>query len=108
MTVELKWNRIGPEEAGLSQMAQRLQPGERTSHRLQITDETGEGWFKVRESIPSPQLSPPSAVTGTTECVAANQLRTSARTLAYPTRNPWFSGDVEDMPGNVISMVNTS
>ena len=37
-----------------------------------------------------------------------NQLRSTPRQLSYPTRNPWFSGDIEEMPGNMISLVNTS
>jgi hypothetical protein len=35
-------------------------------------------------------------------------LRSTPRQLSYPTRNPWFSGDVEEMHGHVISLVNTS
>jgi hypothetical protein len=93
---------------GLAQMTLKLEPGERASYRLAITDETGEGWLKVREKVPAPQLSHVVAVLGATECVVANQLRTTARTLSYPTRNPWFSGDIEEMHGNMISLVNTS
>jgi hypothetical protein len=69
-------------------MAERLQPGERTSHRLQITDETGEGWLKVRENIPSLQLA---GDRGNRHHQVHDGLRTSARTLAYPMRNPWLS-----------------
>ncbi|HUA22417.1 MAG TPA: hypothetical protein VMB25_26910 [Bryobacteraceae bacterium] len=111
VTVEIEPHRAGgglvPLE-GLAQTTLRLQPGQRSSYRLAVTDETGEGWLKVRENVPSPELSPVVAVLGTSECVVSNQLRSTARTLSYPTRNPWFSGDIEEMHGNLISLVNTS
>lgn len=93
---------------GHAQIMARLNPGERASYRLEIQEETGEAWVMVRERVPTPRLWPVLAVTGATECVAANQLRTTSRQIAYPTRNPWFSGDVADMGGNMISLVNTS
>jgi len=111
VTVEVEPHRAGGGLVGLeglSQLTLELAPGGRTSHRLEITDETGEGWLKVRERIPSPELSAVVAVLGSTECVVADQLRTTSRTLSYPTRNPWFSGDIEEMHGNIISLVNTS
>lgn len=48
------------------------------------------------------------AVSGLSECTVENLLRSTPRQLSYPTRNPWFSGDVEEMQGNMISVVNTS
>src|ERR1700733_1408040 len=111
LTVEMKAHRtvaglVGL--AGLNDMVLHLNPGERVSHRLEIGDESGAGWIKVREQIPSPQLSPVIAVSGLSECTVDNQLRSTPRQLSYPTRNPWFSGDVEEMQGNMISVVNTS
>jgi hypothetical protein len=85
-----------------------LNPGQRVSYRLEIQEETGDAWVKVREQVPSARFWPVVAVAGTTECVIDNQLRTTAREVAYPTRNPWFSGDVSEMPGNIIAVVNTS
>jgi hypothetical protein len=111
VTVEIEAHRAGGGLvglAGLDEMILRLNPGERVSHRLEINDESGEGWLKVRERIPSPKLSPVVAVSGMSECVVDNQLRSTPRQLSYPTRNPWFSGDVEEMPEHVISLVNTS
>jgi len=93
---------------GLPHMALRLNTGERSSFRLEIKDETGEAWVKLRETIPSPQLSPVVALSGVTECVAADQLRSTAREVAFPIRNPWFSGEAAQMRGNLISLVNTS
>ena len=86
----------------------RLQPGERVTDRLVIEQETGDAWIKIREHVPSPRLNPVLSVAGTTECVINNQLRTTAREIAYPMRNPWFSGDVSAMLGNVVAVVNTS
>ena len=85
-----------------------LEPGQQISARLEIQEETGDAWVKVREQVPSQRLWPVVAVSGTSECAIDNQLRTTAREVAYPTRNPWFSGDVSEISGNIISLVNTS
>jgi hypothetical protein len=111
VTVEIEAHRAGGGLvglAGLDQMVLHLNPGERVSHRLEITDESGIGWLKVRERIPSPKLSPVVAVAALSECTIDNQLRSTPRQLSYPTRNPWFSGDIEEMQGNMITVVNTS
>jgi hypothetical protein len=85
-----------------------LNPGESVSHRLEIQEDTGDAWVKIREQVPSQRLWPVVAVSGSSECAVDNQLRTTAREVAYPTRNPWFSDDVSEMPANVISVVNTA
>jgi hypothetical protein len=111
VTVEVEAHRAGGGLvglAGLDKMILHLKPGERVAHRLEIGDESGQGWLKIRERIPSPKLSPAIAVTGLSECTVDNQLRSTPRQLSYPTRNPWFSGDVEEMQGSMISVVNTS
>ena len=94
--------------AGLSETVLHLKPGERISHRLDVSDESGVGWLKVRERVPSAKLSPVIAVSGLSECTVNNQLHSTPRELSYPTRDPWFSGDVEKMQANMISVVNTS
>jgi hypothetical protein len=111
VTVEIEAHRAGGGLiglAGLDETVLQLKPGERVSHRLEVTDEAGVGWLKVRERIPSPKLSPVVAASGLSECTVDNQLRSTPRELSYPTRNPWFSGDIEDMHENLISVVNTS
>jgi hypothetical protein len=111
VTVEIEAHRAGGGLiglAGLDETVLQLKPGERASHRLEVTDEAGVGWLKVRERIPSPKLSPVVAVSGLSECTVDNQLRSTPRELSYPTRNPWFSGDIEEMQENLISVVNTS
>src|SRR5215472_10463841 len=111
VTVEIEAHRASGALVSLKdhpQVVFSLRPGERSSFRLAIDDETGDAWVKVREHVPSQRLWPVVAVAGVTECVVSNQLRTSAREVAYPMRNPWFSGDVSEMPGNLIAAVNTA
>jgi|HubBroStandDraft_6_1064221.scaffolds.fasta_scaffold78003_2 hypothetical protein len=93
---------------GHGQFITRLKAGEHVNYRLEIQEETGRAWVKIRERIPLPQLSPVIAVSGRAECAEENQLRSTPREVAYPTRNPWFTGDIEEMHGDLISLVNTS
>ena len=90
------------------QMTLSLKPGASASYRLEIEEETGDAWVRIREHVPSQRLWPVVAVSGTSECVSGNHLQTTAREVAYPARNPWFAGDIAEMPGNVIAAVNTS
>ncbi len=90
------------------QLTLNLAPSERASFRLEINEETGAAWVKVRERVPSTDLSPVIAVSGHTECVVDNQLRTTAREVAYPLRNPLFSSEIDEMHGDQVSVVNTS
>jgi hypothetical protein len=111
VTVEIEAHRAGGGLiglAGLDETVLHMNPGERASHRLEVTDEAGVGWLKVRERIPSPKLSPVVAVSGLSECTVDNQLRSTPRELSYPTHNPWFAGDIKEMQGDMISLVNTS
>ena len=86
----------------------RLIAAERVSYKLQVEEETSSAWAKVREIVPSPRLTPVVAVSATTECVVGDQLRGTAREPAYPIRNPWFSGDVSEIPSEEILVINTS
>ena len=94
--------------SGLRGMLVHLAPGQQGIYKLQMDDETTTGWVKVRERISSPALSTAIAVSGTTECRDGNELRIAGRDVAYPSRNPWFSGEIADMRGEVILLVNTS
>ena len=78
------------------------------SYKLEMDEETTSAWIKVREIIPAPRLTTVVAVSGTTECVAGDQLRSTPRQVAYPTRNPWFSGNVSEIPSDEILLVNAS
>jgi len=65
VTVEVEPHRQGGGLVGLVGLAPavlHLNPGERSVHRLEITDESGQGWLKVREQIPSPRFAPAIAV----------------------------------------------
>jgi hypothetical protein len=84
-----------------------LAAGERGSYRLQIEEEDSGAWVRVRERSAA-QAAPAIAVSGTTECHQGNQLRTAPREVAYPTRNPWFAGDVAELRGAVVSLINAS
>lgn len=94
--------------AGRAANAVRLNPGERARYKPEIDEETESGWVKVRERVPSPRLSPVLAVSGVTECVVGDELKSVGREVVYPTRNPWFSGDVAELNGALVSIINTS
>jgi hypothetical protein len=94
--------------AGQAEITMRLAPHERSSYKPQIDEETGGGWVKVRERVPGPSLAPVAAISGATECVTGNQLRSVGREVVYPTRNPWFDGDVTELSGGLVSLINTS
>jgi hypothetical protein len=91
-----------------------LSAGEHADYKLQLPEQSTGAWVRVRETIPTPQLSPVLAVSGVTECVAnGNELHTTVRDVASPTRNPWFSGDV--LSGDVthgddgiVALINAS
>ncbi len=89
-------------------MLVHLAPGQLGNYKLQMEEETTTGWVKVRERISSPRVSTAVAVSGTTECRDGNELRIAGRDVAYPSENPWFSGEIAEMKGEVILLVNTS
>jgi len=93
---------------GRSGIQVRLSAGEHAEYKLQLVEETTGAWVRVRETIPSPELSPVLAVSGTTECVAADELHTTVREVAPPVRDPWFSGDVSHGDDGIIALINTS
>lgn len=86
----------------------RLGAGDRARYRLRLVKETSGAWVRVRETIPSPQLWPVLAVSGATECLAADELETTVREVAWPARNPWFSGDVREGDDGMVALINTS
>jgi len=85
-----------------------LSPGERAAYKLQLAEETDGAWVRVREKIRSPQLSPVLAVSGVTECLAGDKLTTTVRDVAWPIRNPGFSGDVKTGDDGIIALINAS
>jgi hypothetical protein len=93
---------------GHSGIQVRLSPGEHAEYKLHLPDETTEAWIRVREKIPASKFSPVLAVSGVTECRAADQLKTTARDVTWPIRNPRFSGDISQGDDGVIAFINTS
>lgn len=89
-------------------IAMRLGPGEKSSYKPQIDEETEGAWVRVRERVPSPSLSPVLAISGMTECVVGDELKSVGRDVVFPTRNPWFSGDVAELNGALVSLINTT
>jgi hypothetical protein len=87
----------------------RLKAGEKVEYRPQLSaDEASGGWVRVREMVPGANLSPVLAVRGTSECLAANELQTTVRDIAWPVRNPWFSSEVHDGEQGILALINTT
>ncbi|MGA3019500.1 MAG: hypothetical protein ABSF62_20425 [Bryobacteraceae bacterium] len=93
---------------GQTAIAVKLAQRERETYRLELADETTGAWVRVRETLAAAPFSPVVTVSGSTECVAGNELLTAAREAAFPMRNPWFEGDVSELPGDLLALVNTS
>ncbi len=91
---------------GPSGIEVRLSAGEHAEYKL--PEDTAGAWVRVREKVPSPDLSPVLAVSGVTECLAADELHSTVRDVVWPTRNPWFSGSVSHGDDGIIALVNTS
>lgn len=89
-------------------IAMRLAPGEKSSYKPEIDEETEGAWVRIRERVPSPALSPVLAISGITECVVGDELKSVGRDVVFPTRNPWFSGDVAELNGALVSLINTT
>jgi len=94
--------------SGLSKSNFRLNAHETGSYQLKIAEQTSGAWARVRETIPSPELNPALAISASTECRTGDELHNFAQSVVFPSRNPWFSGDVSEIPGDLISMINTS
>src|ERR1039458_9100625 len=90
---------------GQAAIAVKLAPRERETYHLELPDETTAAWVRVRETPAAAPFSSVVTVSGSTECVAGNQLRTVAREVAFPMRNPWFEGDVSELPGDLLLLV---
>jgi len=91
-----------------SGMALQLAPGAQKSFTLKIPEATESAWLLVREIVPLAQASPVLAIEGKTNCTAGNQLHTAMREVTHASANPWFDGDVGEMPGARLAVVNTS
>lgn len=110
VTVELEGHRasgaLAP-LAGIAGRTVRLDSGQQTSYQLEIEEETTRAWVTLRERVAAPSMSA-VALSGATECRDGNQLRVAPREVAFPTRSPWFSGDVAELRGAIVTMINAS
>jgi hypothetical protein len=93
---------------GRSGIQVHLSAGERAAYKLQLSEETSGAWVRVRETVPSAQLSPVLAVSGETECLSGDELHTTVRDVAWPMHNPWFSGDVGKSDDGIVALINVS
>jgi hypothetical protein len=84
----------------------QLSAGESGAYKLRLKDDPGDAWVKIREKIPSAELSPAIAISGVTECIAGDELTSADRVVAYPVANPWYSGASKEP--EVILLVNAS
>lgn len=89
-------------------IALELAPRQRETYRLELPEDTTSAWARVRETPASARSSPVVTLSGSTECFEGNELHTVAREVAFPMRNPWFEGDVSELPGDLLALVNTS
>ena len=87
--------------AGQTGMSVRLKARQRSTFKLQIEDDPG-AWATIRDRNAT------VAVGGFTECLTGNELTTFRRDVAYAMRNPWFAGDIVELRGQVILVVNTT
>ena len=86
----------------------RLRAGEHAEFRFQPSGEINGAWVRIRETVPVPELSPVLALSAATECLVAGELHSTLRDSAWPTRNPWYSGDVRPDDDGVLAITNTS
>lgn len=93
--------------SGLAGSTLELSPQEHRSVKLELEGQPDSAWVKVREWVPR-GVDAAVSVHGATECVEGDQLRSLAREVAFPTASPWFSGDVGELAGSEISLINTT
>jgi len=110
VTVEIEGHRASGALVGLAGWpgsTVRLEPHERRNVRLEIAEETGQAWARVRERAP-PDGWAAVAVGASTECIHGDRLRSVRRDVAYPQRSPWFDSEIGSIPGGVVSLINAS
>jgi hypothetical protein len=94
--------------AGVDGNTVRLGAHESGTYKLDIAEETDGAWARVKERRLSPDDTPTVAITAAMECVFKNELRSEARSVVFPMRNPWFDGDVAGLSGDAVSLINVS
>lgn len=70
---------------------------------LRVENEEGAGWVRIREPA-----GPALAISATVECVDGDRLLTAGRDVAFAMRRPWFAGEVSDLRGAEVTVINVS
>ncbi len=84
-----------------------LAAGQKMSLRLQVDgQESAEAWIKVTERGAGAGAGTGVAVSGSSECAAENQLTTVPGAVAFPSRDPWLEGDIEELQGKFVLVLN--
>jgi hypothetical protein len=94
--------------SGQAGLVIRLEAGEQKKVKLNLPEVTENAWAAVREMVPNRQLAPVLAITGQTDCVAGDRVSSAVRVVAHPSTNPWFEGDVGEMSGARLVVVNAT
>lgn len=89
--------------SGQSEAKVTIPPKGRAAFKLEVPNESGSGWVRVRESA-----APALAISGAVECVDGDRLVSASRDVVYPMRRPWFAGDTAGLSGGVVTAINVS
>lgn len=81
----------------------RVPPHGKVAFKLRVENEEGAGWVRVWEAS-----GPALALSAAVECVEGDKLVTAGREVAFPMLQPWFAGEVGDLRGAVVTVINVS
>jgi hypothetical protein len=88
---------------GQREASVRIPPRGKAAFKLRVENEEGAGWVRIREAA-----GPALAISAAVECVDGDRLLTAGRDVAFPMRRPWFAGEVGELPGAVLTVINIS
>lgn len=88
---------------GQTETSVRISPRGKIGLKLRVANEEGVGWVRIREAA-----GPALAISAAVECVQGDKLLTAARDVVFPVRRPWFTGEITDLPGAILTVINVS
>ena len=88
---------------GQAETLMRIPPRGKLAFKLRVDNEDGAGWLRVQEAA-----GPALALSATVECVDGDKLLAVGRDVAFPMHRPWFAGEVADLAGAVLTVINVS
>lgn len=88
---------------GQRETSVRIPPRGKIALKLQVENEEGTGWVRIREAA-----GPSLAISATVECLDGDKLLTAGRDVVFPMHRPWFAGEVGELPGAVLTVINVS